>query len=118
MDTAALSWGVKRPEREIDAIFLSYHSKLLHMMRDPLADATELIQDSFTINQHMHRLHSLSLSQIHKEQELNNILYIARQNGYPTTLIKKLNNNILNTKKTMRDIYKHTQDDNKTWVIF
>jgi hypothetical protein len=66
----------------------------------------------------LNRLHNLPLSQIYKEQELKNILYLARQNGYPTTLIKKLNKNILNKKKTMRDNNKHTQDDNKTWVIF
>jgi hypothetical protein len=46
----------------------------------------------------LNRLHNLPLSKIQKQQELNNILYIARQNGYPFTLINKLNKNILNHK--------------------
>lgn len=64
----------------------------------------------------LNRLHNLPLSQLHKEQELNNIFYIARQNEYPITLINKLNKNILNRKENTRD--KHIQEENKAWVIF
>ena len=64
----------------------------------------------------LNRLHNLSLSKLQKEQGLNNIFYIARQNGYPFTLISKLNKNILNRNNSTID--KHIQEGKKTWVVF
>jgi hypothetical protein len=44
----------------------------------------------------LNRLHQLPISQEHKRHEMNNILQIAKHNGYPITMIEKLNKQIIN----------------------
>lgn len=43
----------------------------------------------------INRLHNLPLSQEQRHQEWNTILQIAQNNGYPITLINKLNKSII-----------------------
>jgi hypothetical protein len=42
----------------------------------------------------LNRLHNLPLTREHKKQKMNTITQIAIQNGYPITLIERLNNRI------------------------
>jgi uncharacterized protein YaaN involved in tellurite resistance len=44
----------------------------------------------------LNRLHNLPLTQEHKKKDMNTITQIAIQNGYPITLIDRLNNHIKN----------------------
>ena len=62
------------------------------------------------------RLYSLPLSQDQKNQEINTIVHIAKQNGYPIKLIEHLNTKIRNKKKEPKNDL-HTQDSKK-WIIF
>jgi hypothetical protein len=63
----------------------------------------------------LNRLHALPLSQEHKEQELHTIFHIAKQNGYPTFIIDRLNTQIKNRKTHSTNM--QTQN-NKIWVTF
>jgi hypothetical protein len=67
----------------------------------------------------LNRLHNLPLSKEHEQQELNTIIQIAQQNGYPTILINRLNNQIKNKINRPKE---HTstqnKNNNKKWTIF
>jgi hypothetical protein len=47
----------------------------------------------------INRLHSLPLLQEHRDQEMNTIIQIAKQNEYPIKLIERLDNQIKTKKK-------------------
>jgi hypothetical protein len=54
------------------------------------------------------------ISQEHKRHEMNTILQIAKHNGYPITMIEKLNKRIIikNNNKTNNT---QTQRNKKNW---
>jgi hypothetical protein len=66
----------------------------------------------------INRLHNLPSSQEQKHQEWNTILQIAQKNGYPTTLIKKLNKRISTKRNSMNDNKLPPQIDNRIWITF
>jgi hypothetical protein len=47
----------------------------------------------------LNRLYSLPMSQEHKNLEMNIIIQLAKQNGYPIKLIQQLDNQIQEKKK-------------------
>jgi hypothetical protein len=66
----------------------------------------------------LNRLHSLPLSQDQKNQEMNTITQIAKQNGYRITLIIRLNNQIRNKINRSKNNTLKQNTNNKKWITF
>jgi hypothetical protein len=64
----------------------------------------------------LNRLHQLPLSQKQKHQEKNTIIQIAKHNGYPISIIERLNKQIIN--KNNKTSNTQTQHNNQKWVTF
>jgi organic radical activating enzyme len=58
-------------------------------------------------------MHQLPLNQQQKHEEWTNITHIAKSNGYPISIINKLNTQILNKTRTPP-----TEQHNKKWITF
>jgi hypothetical protein len=65
----------------------------------------------------INRLQSLPLSREHRNQEINNITQITKQNGYPIALIEKLDKQIKNKIKNSTN-NTQTQNSNMKWITF
>ena len=63
-------------------------------------------------------LHNLPLSNECKQQEMNTILHIAQNNGYPKKLINKINTQIKNKITTQKNLSTTTNNNNRKWAIF
>jgi hypothetical protein len=66
----------------------------------------------------LNRLHNLPLSNEHKQQEMNTILHIAQNNGYPIKLINRFNTQIKNKITTQKNLLTTANNNNKKWAIF
>lgn len=66
----------------------------------------------------INRLNNLPLSQEQRHQEWNTILQIAQNNGYPITLINKLNKSIITKRNRITNNTLPSQINNRIWVTF
>ena len=109
----------------LDLTITRKHKKLdINIYRKPTTTDTTIHYKSSHPIQHklaayrylLNRLHNLPLSKEDKQQEMNTILQIAKNNEYPEILINKLNTQI----KTKTSIHNKPQitTNNKKWAIF
>jgi hypothetical protein len=99
----------------LDLSVTRQHNKLtLNIYRKPTTTDTTIHYSTNHLIEHktaayrflLNRMHRLTITQEHKEQEMNTIYQIARKNGYTKQSIDKLNTQI--TKKTQRPNQQYT----------
>jgi hypothetical protein len=66
----------------------------------------------------LNRVHNLPMSNKHKQQEMNTILHIAQNNGYPTKLINRLNTQIKTKTTTQKNSLTNAHNNNRKWATF
>jgi hypothetical protein len=77
-----------------------------------------IIRGSKVYIEGLNRLHKLPITQDQKQPEMNTIHQIARKNGYPITIIDKLNKRIINNNQDKIQNNSQTQQNNKKWITF